>query len=228
MNAPIYPILFSEPLLKRHLVDYQRLSDNDLIRASQQHEQKAIDVLVIRFSRFIHAELFKLAPALKDSSDLEQEVSIRVWRCLGTLKDRSAFKSWLKRIIRNVFLDDLRKFRYTLSLDEPVQTDDGDQVQREIPDESLAPDLLAEGREMSLMIENAFDTLPQSFRKALLLREYAGFSYEDISKATKTEIGTVKSRVHRARQKMQVQLSPIYGSEVSSCLAERELLVTAR
>jgi RNA polymerase sigma-70 factor (ECF subfamily) len=223
MIAQTYPIVISDLPVGRNIADYQLLTDDDLIQASQKHELRAIDALLMRFSRFIYAELFKLYPKLIDSSDLVQEVNVRVWRYLGTLKQRRAFKSWLNRIIHSVLVDNLRKQTYTLSLDEPIVKGEDEKPQREIPDHSSMPDRIAEGRETSAIIEKAFEKLPAHFRKTLMLREIEGLSYMEIARVTNTEIGTVKSRVCRARQRMQTQLAPIYAPTLAKPLPELEM-----
>ena len=196
----------STELSKEH-----QLSDEVLIKRCQDGDKRAFELLVRRHQRTVYALLYRLAPDWNDLSDLSQEVFIRMWRNIGRLKNPKAFRSWVTQIATHLFYDELRKRPRqlpVLSMDEPIETEDGDTGTRDIPDRSAAPDELCQRRELASHVQSAMSQLPEQFRTAIVLRELQGLSYEEIATLTNSELGTVKSRIARARNKVQELLSP--------------------
>jgi RNA polymerase sigma-70 factor (ECF subfamily) len=204
---------------------YSQKSDRDLVLACQKRDPAAFEELVKRHQRTVYALLYQLAPDWTDTSDLAQEVFIRVWRSINNLRNPSSFRGWLTQIVTNLFYDELRRRPRrlpTISMDEGMDPDaeEGESATRDIPDVSLLPDEKVLNRELSEVIREAMAKLPEQFRTAIVLREVEGLSYEEIAILTKTEMGTVKSRIARARTKLQELLQPYLqrtgSSEVSS------------
>lgn len=191
---------------------YAGKTDADLISLCQKKDSRAFEELIKRHQRTVYALLYRLAPDWNDTSDLAQEVFIRMWRSIGNLRNPSAFRSWLSQIVTNLFYDELRKRPRqlpTISMDEPLDSDEGgDATTRDIKDKSAGPDELCQRNELTLMVRQAMSKLPEQFRTAIILREFEGLSYEEIALITDTEIGTVKSRIARARAKIQEMVSP--------------------
>ena len=196
-----------------------------LVLACQKRDPAAFEELVKRHQRTVYALLYQLAPDWVDTADLAQEVFIRVWRSINNLRNPSSFRGWLTQIVTNLFYDELRRRPRrlpTVSMDEGLDPDaeDGESATRDIPDVSLLPDEKVLNRELSEVIREAMTKLPEQFRTAIVLREVEGLSYEEIAILTKTEMGTVKSRIARARTKLQEMLQPYLqrtgSSEVSS------------
>ncbi len=204
---------------------YSQKSDRDLVLACQKRDPAAFEELVKRHQRTVYALLYQLAPDWSDTSDLAQEVFIRVWRSINNLRNPSSFRGWLTQIVTNLFYDELRRRPRrlpTVSMDEGLDPDaeDGENATRDIPDTSSIPDEKILNQELSQVIREAMVKLPEQFRTAIVLREVEGLSYEEIAILTKTEMGTVKSRIARARTKLQELLQPYLqrqgSSEVSS------------
>lgn len=204
---------------------YREKSDRDLVLACQKRDPAAFEELVRRHQRTVYALLYQLAPDWSDTSDLAQECFIRVWRSINNLRNPSSFRSWLTQIVTNLFYDELRKRPRrlpTVSMDEGLGGDEGDDNSptRDIPDVSALPDETILNNELSEVIRDAMNKLPEQFRTAIVLRELEGLSYEEIAILTKTEMGTVKSRIARARTKLQELLQPYIqrtsSNEVSS------------
>ena len=205
---------------------YSQKSDRDLVLACQKRDPAAFEELVKRHQRTVYALLYQLAPDWVDTSDLAQEVFIRVWRSINNLRNPSSFRGWLTQIVTNLFYDELRKRPRrvpTVSMDEGIDSGDGDEgagsATRDIPDAKILPDEKILNQELSEVIREAMAKLPEQFRTAIVLREVEGLSYEEIAILTKTEMGTVKSRIARARSKLQELLQPYLqrtgSSEVS-------------
>ena len=137
----------------------------------------------------------------ENAADLTQETLFRAAKNIHTIKNPKCFKSWLNHIITNVFYDDLRKKQRKpelISVDENKA-----EVNFEIPDTHCTPNEKCLSLELGQFIKNAINQLPEQFRIVIVLREIQGLSYEQIANVTKTEIGTVKSRIARARVKLQ-------------------------
>ncbi|HEY9754804.1 MAG TPA: sigma-70 family RNA polymerase sigma factor [Oculatellaceae cyanobacterium] len=185
---------------------YNAMSETELVRACQNRNQDAFEALVHRYQRTVYGHLYKLAPDWNDTADLTQEVLIRIWRSLPALRDPRAFRRWLNQLVTNLFYDELRKRPKgaTISIDESLKSDESEEnITRDIPDESAMPDEVMQRHELSAAINDAIDKLPCQFRQVIVLRELEGLSYDEIAEITSSEIGTVKSRIARARAKVQ-------------------------
>ncbi|HEY9682667.1 MAG TPA: sigma-70 family RNA polymerase sigma factor [Oculatellaceae cyanobacterium] len=199
---------------------YGTMSDAELVMLCKQKDEKAFEFLVRRHQRTVYGLLLRLAPDWNDTADLAQEVFIRVWKGLDNLKNPHAFKSWLGQVATHLFYDELRKRpRRTpvISLDQSMFGDDEAENQtRDIADTSAGPEELFERKELDEEVRSAIATLPRQFRTAIVLRELEDMSYEQIAQLTNTDLGTVKSRISRARTKVQQVLRPRFGGERKS------------
>ncbi|HEY9876671.1 MAG TPA: sigma-70 family RNA polymerase sigma factor, partial [Candidatus Obscuribacterales bacterium] len=154
--------------------------------------------------------LYHLAPDWQDRSDLAQEVWIRVYRNLNRLQEPEKFRGWLSRIATNLFYDELRKRKRVsqpLSLDARHKLDDGE-MDWEIASNEPSPDEVLTTREFYDQLQTALADLPEVFRTTIVLREIQGMPYEEIAEITGVSLGTVKSRIARARSRLQSQLQP--------------------
>jgi RNA polymerase sigma-70 factor (ECF subfamily) len=189
---------------------HNRMTDEELVLACQRQEPGAFDCLLKRHKKTIAGMLHRVAPDWKDTADIAQEADIRIWRSIGQVRNAALFKTWLNKIVTNLFYDELRKLPRKVqfvSLDEPMRIDGGvETAARDIPDPRLQPDDLAVGNELSSLLLQAISKVPEEFRTAVILRDLEGLSYEQIAELTSTELGTVKSRISRARLKIQKRL----------------------
>ena len=187
---------------------YKKMSIEELVVLSQNEDYKALEELIKK----VQADVFATASyLLKDNSnisDLTQEILLKVAKNLPNLKNPSCFKGWLNHIITNAYYDFMRKSQKkpeTISLDytcEPLNM----KVKLEIPDKKFKPIDKCITSECEKMIKNAIRQLPEAFRIAIILREFQGLSYDEIAKTTNSSLGTVKSRISRARIKLQEAL----------------------
>ncbi|MDX1917814.1 MAG: sigma-70 family RNA polymerase sigma factor [Candidatus Caenarcaniphilales bacterium] len=186
---------------------YLEMPDAELVVECQQGNRKALEVLVKRYQKIVFSILYQLAPDWEDIADLAQEIFIRVYRHIGNLRNPRTFRAWLNQITINLFYDELRKRPRrvaTISLDRT--SDEDDEQVREFPDLSPGPDEVVLNRELSAFIRKAMDELPEQFRVVIVLRELQGLSYEEIAESLGCELGTVKSRIARARARLQIML----------------------
>ena len=171
---------------------------SDALARARHGDARAFEELARLHERGLYAHVARLVGPGADAEDIVQDAFISAWRSIGTFEGVS-FKAWLFRIGRNRAIDHFRARtrRREVALEPPDDEGDGSWA------EPVAggPDLLtiAAGSEARAAVEAALATVPLEQRDALLLRDVEGFSYEEIARITAAEIGTVKSRIHRAR-----------------------------
>lgn len=188
-------------------MQYKKMSLEELVVLSQQDDFKALEELIKREQKNVYAAFSYLDPKRENVSDLTQEALLRVAKNIKSLKNPKLFKGWLNQIVTNLFYDELRKSRRkleTVSLDE--ETEDVPPIKLQLLDKKCKPPEKCISSEMEKIIKNAILQLPEQFRVAIILRELQRLSYEEIAEATNSGIGTVKSRIARARGKLQEDL----------------------
>lgn len=194
-------------------VKIEQLSNSELIVRCQEGKQPdrvAFAELLRRYQSYVDKILYHLAPDWQDRADLAQEVWIRVHKYIKRLQDPNKFKSWLSRITTNIFYDQLRKRKRIAtpySLDATFQTDDGE-MSWELPSDNPSPDDTLATTEFYDLLQKAIAELPEIFRTTIVLREIQGLNYDEIAEITGVSLGTVKSRISRARNKLQSMLKP--------------------
>jgi RNA polymerase sigma-70 factor (ECF subfamily) len=192
-------------------VQVDKLSNHDLIlrcQAGVRPERGAFAELLRRYQSHVDRVLYHLAPDWQDRADLAQEVWIRVYRNIKRLNDPVKFRGWLSRIATNLFYDELRKRKRIsspLSLDAPRSVDDGE-MDWEIAGDDPGPEEQLTTTEFYEQLREAIADLPEVFRTTIVLREIEGLAYEEIAEITGVSLGTVKSRIARARQRLQSHL----------------------
>jgi RNA polymerase sigma-70 factor (ECF subfamily) len=190
-----------------------KLSNYDLILRCQegfQPDRAAFSELLRRYQSHVERILYHLAPDWQDRSDLAQEVWIRVYRNINRLNEPVKFRGWLSRIATNLFYDELRKRKRVsnpLSLDAPRRVEDGE-IDWDIVSDYPNPEDNLTTREFYEQLRVAIADLPEAFRTTIILREIEGMAYEEIAEMTGVSLGTVKSRIARARAKLQSVLQP--------------------
>ncbi len=187
--------------------------DQQLVERAQQGDKRAFELLVVKYQRKLARLLSRLIRDPAEIEDVSQEAFIKAYRALPSFRGDSAFYTWLYRIGINTAKNFLasRKRRAPTSTDfnaEEAETfDDADQL-RDIntPENELMSKQIAE------TVNKAVEALPEELRVALTLREIEGMSYEDIALMMNCPIGTVRSRIFRAREAVAVRLRPMLGT----------------
>ena len=186
---------------------YKKMSLEELVVLSQQDYLKALEELIRRVQKNVFASFSYLSQKDENVSDLTQEALLRVAKNICSLKNPKLFKSWLNQIVTNLFYDELRKTQRrpdTVSLDE--ETNEAPPIKFQLLDKKCKPHEKCISSELEKLIRSAIIALPEQFRVVIVLRELQGLSYEEIAAATHSSIGTVKSRIARARGKLQEDL----------------------
>lgn len=176
------------------------LDDMELVKSSIAGNVLAFEELVKRYEKKVFTVAFRMTGNREDAADMTQEAFIKAYKALTQFRGEAAFQTWLYRIIANVCRDELRKKTRNsiISLEKEVVLDNGN-MKREVADSSPGPDIFLENKETGETIQKAVDSLTIDYRITLVMREIQGFSYEEIADVLQCSIGTVKSRLSRAR-----------------------------
>lgn len=183
------------------MFQYKKMTIEDLIIQAQHDDLKALEEIIKREQKNVFASFAYLTKKVENVSDLTQEALLRLARGIHNLKNPKSFKSWLNHIIANVFYDNLRKLKKMPEC-VPICNDDSES-ELQIPDTHCKPNEKCLSVELGQLIKDTICDLPTPFRIAIVLRELQGLSYEQIAEITNSSIGTVKSRIARARGKLQ-------------------------
>lgn len=171
-----------------------------LIQRAQRGDKSAFDDLVRKHERRAYQYAHRLTSNPDEACDIVADAFIRVYGALGNFKGNSAFSTWLYRIITNCFLDFRKKekSRVAVSLDQPVAGQENE-MERQIEDDDPGPDLQVERKERETRVESAVEKLPEYQRAMIVMYHGENLSYEEIAETLDLPIGTVKSRLNRAR-----------------------------
>lgn len=175
-------------------------SDAELVSRAQTGEEAAFEELVRRYRNDVYGLSYHFLRNREEAWDVSQEVFIKAYRSLGRFRGEAGFKTWLLRIAANHCKDHFKKRRVpTVSMDAmptqdlfPSDTDPGKQLR---------------DNELGIAIQEALDSLPAKHRTAFVLREFEDMSYKDMAKVMNCSEGTVMSRLHHARKKLQNKLA---------------------
>lgn len=173
-----------------------------VIRQVVAGDVNAFEKLVLEYERNVYAIALRMTANPEDASDMTQEAFIKAFNSLSGYRGESKFSVWLYRIVSNVCLDFLRSRNRRPTVSLSVEDEDGEETEMDVADESQSPELLLERSLTRDSVRRGLDSLPPEYRQILLLREIEGFSYEEISQTLSLEVGTVKSRIFRARKKL--------------------------
>lgn len=184
--------------------DIKQLDLEELVKEAQRGNHDALEELIKREQKNVYASFYYLSPDMEDILDLTQDVLLKMAKNIRALRNPKHFKSWLNQIVANRFFDELRKKKRKLKTIPMECEESAVSVAdcRPIPDEKTLKN------ELDFVIKDSIYKLPEPFRVAIIMRELAGLSYEEIAQATNSSIGTVKSRIARARNKLQEYIKP--------------------
>ena len=179
------------------------IEEKRLITRAAKGEEAAFETLIAGHERRMYAVALRMTSNAEDAKDCLQDAIVRIYKSLSGFKGDSAFSTWAYRIVVNVCLDNHRrqKVRFAQSLD--ALSENGWNPE----DEKQRPDSAAENNLLRHTISTCINKLPIDMRTAIVLRDVQGFSYEDISKIMDINVGTVKSRISRGREKLRTMLT---------------------
>jgi RNA polymerase sigma-70 factor, ECF subfamily len=189
--------------MKEHYPD-----DQLLVERFQNGDKDAFEELIRKHQARAYQYAFRLTRDADVAADVVAEAFVRVFKAIDTFKGNSAFTTWLYRIVTNCFLDIRKKAksRPATSLEAALQTEDGE-LERQVEDTSRSPHEEAEWSERERRMQDAVAKLPEYQRAMIMMYHVEMMSYEEIADTLDLPIGTVKSRLNRARLSLRELLS---------------------
>jgi len=180
--------------------------DKALVDRSVTGDMDAFEELVGRYERRVVAAAIRLCGGREEGEDLAQEAFIKAWRDMAGYRGQASFGSRMMAILTNLWKDRLRKKQLPqTSIDEELEGEEG-LIPKQIADTRPGPEGLAESKSVNEALSAMIDELKPEFREALILRDVQGFSYEETAAITGSSLGTVKSRINRARTLMKAKI----------------------
>jgi RNA polymerase sigma-70 factor, ECF subfamily len=182
--------------------------DNDLVRRFRHGDMGAFEELFSRHQKRVYNIALRMLGDETEAADATQEIFVRAYQSIGKLSSDAAFVTWLKTMAMNLCRDLLRKrgtMRVT-SLDAPIATGDGKQMLAEIADFSGNPETLLGEKQMREVVTRAIDSLSPDYREVVTLFYVDGSDVAEVAKIVGSPVGTVKSRLSRARAELRRKL----------------------
>ncbi|HQT42789.1 MAG TPA: RNA polymerase sigma factor RpoE [Halothiobacillus sp.] len=188
-------------------------TDQQLVLRAQQGDRRAFDLLVLKYQHRVLRLVGRFVRDPDQAFDLAQEAFIKAYRALANFRGESAFYTWLYRIAVNTAKNQLvatAREGYSVSLN----SGGGDESDEPLPEpealrDHATPEDMAASQELEQAIRVAIKALPEDLRTALTLREMEGLSYEEIAVVMNCPIGTVRSRIFRAREAVEERIKPL-------------------
>jgi RNA polymerase sigma-70 factor (ECF subfamily) len=174
-------------------------TDQQLVQRAQRGDLRAFDLLVLKYQGRIAALVSRYVSDAGEVEDVTQEAFIKAYRALEKFRGDSAFYTWLYRIAANAAKNHLVAKGRRPGADATIEDAEGFE-EGGMLSESASPEALAMGSELAEVVEYALNALPDELKAALMLREFDGLSYDDIADVLGCPVGTVRSRIFRARE----------------------------
>ena len=194
-------------------------SDAMLVERTVAGDQKAFELLVIKYQRRIQRLIGRMVRDVDLVEDIAQETFIRAYRALAQFRGEAQFYTWLYRIAVNTAKKALMELKRDPTVSENSfksgQSDESDEtspLENELIS-SETPDAVLAGKEIAQMVNAAMEALPEELRQAITLREIEGLSYEEIAEVMNCPIGTVRSRIFRAREAISARIKPLLENQ---------------
>lgn len=177
--------------------------DERLVEKALDGDAGAFETLMEKYERKMYAVALRMCANREDAQDCLQDAMLRIYKALPSFKGQSSFFTWVYRITMNTCLDDLRrkKVRQATSVDQLIE------LGWSPTDEEDTPERHHDRSELRRNLSKAISLLPEEMRAAVILRDIQGFSYDEIAETLNTNVGTVKSRISRGREKLREILS---------------------
>ena len=198
------------------------MTEQELVALAQKGDQDAFAQLVEANQNKIYTLALRMTGNPEDAADLAQDAFLRAWRALSDFQGESGFSTWLYRLTRNLCIDFLRREKRRHSIVSISSLDDEEGPRpTDVPDRRFTPENELERRELRAAVGRGLAQLSDEHRQVLALREVEGLSYAEIADALGLEVGTVKSRIARARSVLRTIL--LKDGNFSSSIASNQI-----
>ena len=190
----------------------ERDVDAELVARVQRGDKQAFDLLVLKYQRKIMRLLSRMIRDPAEIEDVAQESFIKAYRALPQFRGESAFYTWLYRIAINTARNWLAQNTRRPSTPSAYESEEGETFnETDNLTDSSNPESEMASRQIAETVNKAMNDLPEELRNAIVMREIDGMSYEDIAQSMNCPIGTVRSRIFRAREAIAIRLKPLLG-----------------
>lgn len=195
-----------------------READAELVDRAKAGDKKAFELLVGKYQRKVARLLSRLIRDPAEIEDVSQEAFIKAYRALGNFRGESAFYTWLYRIAVNTAKNYLAaQGRRPATVSEFSGGEDGESFSAaDVVEDVATPEAALLSRQVAETVNSAVEALPAELKTAITLREIEGLTYEEIAEAMNCPIGTVRSRIFRAREAIALKLRPLLGTTGST------------
>ena len=189
----------------------EQITDQELVEKAQQGDKKAFNLLVVRYQNRVAGLLTRYVSS-DDIPDIVQESFIKAYRSLASFRGESAFYTWLYRIAVNTAKNHLtalgrRPPKEDILAEDAESYDAGTQLR-----EADTPEHLVLSNELKRVVFETIENLPEELKMAITLREIEGLSYEEIAEVMSCPVGTVRSRIFRAREAIDAKIQPLMAA----------------
>ncbi len=186
--------------------------DQQLVERAQKGDTRAFDLLVLKYQGRVANLVSRYVSNAAEVEDVTQEAFIKAYRALPKFRGDSAFYTWLYRIAANAAKNHLVALGRRPSSDQVIDEAEQFDLPGKLKDHE-SPDAVLMGMELEQAVNSAIDSLPDELKAALTLREFEGLSYEEIAEILSCPIGTVRSRIFRAREAVDQRVEEQLGGE---------------
>lgn len=192
-------------------MQHETSTDEALVKRVQDGDKRAFDLLVLKYQHKVASLISRYIQDKQEVLDVAQDSFIKAYRAIDSFRGESAFYTWLYRIAVNTAKNYLvSRSRRPPAMDVELDNDEVHASFDELSDIST-PDANLNRDRLESEIQGAINDLPEELRAALTLREFDGLSYEEIAQVMDCPVGTVRSRIFRAREAVEKRIRPIYG-----------------
>ena len=179
----------------------------EVIESCKAGDEKAFREIVLHYQRKVFNIAYRMLGNMEEAKELAQDVFVSVYKSIKDLREEVKFDAWLTQVTLNHCRNrwkylKRRQYFNSESLDDPIGTEDGD-MPREIQDQTDNPEALYEKKMIQQLIQKGLLKLGEGQRELIVLRDLQGFSYEEIGKMFQLPVGTIKSKLHRARMDLK-------------------------
>jgi RNA polymerase sigma-70 factor, ECF subfamily len=187
--------------------------DQQLVERAQKGDKRAFELLVMKYQRKLGRLLSRMVRDAAEIDDITQESFIKAYRALPQFRGESAFYTWLYRIAVNTAKNYLMaKGKREVATSDMVDEDGEGMEDVLMPHDIATPDAELQTKQIAKAVNETVDALPEELRTAITLREIEGLSYEEIAQMMDCPIGTVRSRIFRAREAIAEKIRPMLGT----------------
>jgi len=189
-------------------------TDKELIKDYIEGDQNAFKNITERYMRSVYSFVYRLCGNSEESSDITQEVFLKVWKHIKKFDSKQGFKTWLFTIARNTTFDFLRKKKDMVF--SKIENEQGESFAHTIPDIEPLPEDLFHKKEVGDLVQTALESLSVDYKTVVILHHIEGLTFEEIGEVVGKSVNTVKSQYRRALAQLRKQLVDAPKSGLSS------------